>query len=92
MQGWKTGVNGTQLWDMLQNSFAWVPTKGYTNKANVTTQYPVVIGDFGSSFATLSVRAASSWSHAAYRNRATGLAKTHGCVWQESLAKALDCA
>lgn len=57
MQGWKTGVNGTQLWDMLQNSFAWAATAGYTNKANATQQFPVVIGEFGSSFANIGVRA-----------------------------------
>ena len=55
MQGWKSGTNGTQLWDMLQNSFAWVPTAGYTNKQNVTTQFPVVVGEFGSSFASIAV-------------------------------------
>ena len=26
MQGWKTGVNGTDLWGMLAASFAWIPT------------------------------------------------------------------
>ena len=56
LQGWHTGTNGTQLWGMLQNSFAWVTTTGYTNKANATTQFPVVIGEFGSSFANLAVR------------------------------------
>ena len=56
VQGWHTGTNGTQLWSMLQNSFAWVTTTGYTNKANATTQFPVVIGEFGSSFANLAVR------------------------------------
>ena len=56
VQGWTTGVNGTQLWDMLQSSFAWVSTTGYTSKANVTTQFPVVVGEFGSSFADLMVR------------------------------------
>ena len=25
-QGWKTGVNGTDLWGMLAASFAWIPT------------------------------------------------------------------
>ena len=40
---------------MLQNSFAWVPTAGYTNKQNVTTQFPVVVGEFGSSFASIAV-------------------------------------
>ena len=55
VQGWKSGTNGTQLWDMLQNSFAWVPTAGYTNKQNVTTQFPVVVGEFGSSFASPAV-------------------------------------
>ncbi len=56
VQGWKSGTNGTQLWDMLQNSFAWVPTAGYTNKQNVTTQFPVVVGEFGSSFASIAVQ------------------------------------
>ena len=56
VQGWTTGVNGTQLWDMLQSSFGWVTTTGYTSKANVTTQFPVVVGEFGSSFANLAVR------------------------------------
>ena len=51
-------MNGTELWDMLQNSFAWVATTGYTSKANVTTQFPVVVGEFGSSFANLAVRTA----------------------------------
>ena len=55
VQGWKSGTNGTQLWDMLQNSFAWVPTAGYTNKQNITTQFPVVVGEFGSSFASIAV-------------------------------------
>ena len=55
VQGWKSGTNGTQLWDMLQNSFAWVPTAGYTNKQNVTTQFPVGVGEFGSSFASIAV-------------------------------------
>ena len=48
-------MNGTQLWDLLQNSFAWVATTGYTSKANVTTQFPIVVGEFGSSFANLAV-------------------------------------
>ncbi len=60
MQGWKTNVNGTQLWDMLQNSFAWAATTGYTNKANVTQRFPVIIGEFGTSFADIRVRATSA--------------------------------
>ena len=60
VQGWTTGVNGTQLWDMLQSSFGWVTTTGYTSKANVTTQFPVVIGEFGTSFANLAVRVAKT--------------------------------
>jgi len=50
MQGWKSNTNGTDLWNMLQQSFGWVTSSGYTSKGNITTQFPVVIGEFGSNY------------------------------------------
>ena len=76
MQGWVTGTNGTQLWDMLQNSFAWVSTTGYTNKANATTLFPVVVGEFGTSFANVAVRISQSQM---LSTRALGMALGHIC-------------
>lgn len=49
-QGWKTNINGTDLWTMLQQSFGWVTNTGYTSRGNLTTKFPVVIGEFGSSY------------------------------------------
>ena len=56
MQGWQANVNGTDLWNMLQQSFGWVTSSGYTSRGNVTTQFPVVVGEFGSNYADPLVR------------------------------------
>ncbi len=58
MQGWQANVNGTDLWNMLQQSFGWVTSSGYTSRGNLTTQFPVVIGEFGSNYADPLVRLA----------------------------------
>ncbi len=49
LQGWKTGVNGSELWQMLDQSIGWLSSKGYTTKAGIVQQFPVVVGEFGSS-------------------------------------------
>lgn len=56
MQGWKTGVNGSELWSMLDQSIGWLSSKGYTNKAGSTSQFPIIIGEFGSSLVNDKVR------------------------------------
>ena len=50
-QGWQANINGTDLWSMLQQSFGWVTSSGYTSKGNLTTMFPVVVGEFGSNYA-----------------------------------------
>ena len=35
---------------MLQQSFGWVTSTGYTSKGGVNTLFPVVVGEFGSSY------------------------------------------
>lgn len=55
MQGWTVNTNGSDLWNMLQQSFGWVTTSGYTSKGNLTTMFPVVIGEFGSNYVDDSV-------------------------------------
>lgn len=50
-QGWKTNVNGSGLWNMLQQSFAWIPTQGYTTRAGAVQKFPVIMSEIGSSLA-----------------------------------------
>lgn len=50
-QGWKTGVNGSDLWQMLDQSFGWLSANGYTTKAGAVQKFPIVVGEFGSSLA-----------------------------------------
>ena len=57
LQGWKSNTNGTDLWNMLQQSFGWVTSTGYTSKGGVNTLFPVVVGEFGSSYVDELVRA-----------------------------------
>ena len=60
LQGWKSNTNGTDLWNMLQQSFGWVTSTGYTSKGGVNTLFPVVVGEFGSSYVDELVRAPPS--------------------------------
>ena len=64
LQGWKSNTNGTDLWNMLQQSFGWVTSSGYTSKGGLNTLFPVVVGEFGSSYVDDLV-SASSFSSAA---------------------------
>ncbi len=57
VQGWKTGVNGSELWSMLDQSFGWLSSQGYTTKAGAVQKFPIVIGEFGSSLVDTKVRA-----------------------------------
>ena len=44
VQGWTRGVGGTELFQMLQESFAWLPSTGFpTADPNVTLTFPVVV-------------------------------------------------
>ena len=44
VQGWTHGVAGTELSQMLEQSFAWLPSSGFpTADANVTLKFPVVV-------------------------------------------------
>ena len=73
MQGWAINTNGTGLWNMLQQSFGWVTTSGYTSKGNLTTMFPVVIGEFGSNYVDDSVS----------RPPPLAVSATHGCLSQK---------
>jgi hypothetical protein len=57
LQGWQTNVNGSELWSMLNASFAWIPTQGYTTQAGLLAKFPVVVGEFGSSLVDASEQA-----------------------------------
>ena len=56
VQGWQSNTNGSDLWNMLQQSFGWVTSSGYTSRGNLTTMFPVVVGEFGSNYANPQVR------------------------------------
>ena len=44
MQGWSRGVKGPELFQMLQDSFAWLPSTGFpTADPNVTLTIPVMV-------------------------------------------------
>lgn len=47
-QGWRHGTNGTALYQMLQQSFAWLSTTGFpTTQPNVTLKFPVIVTALG---------------------------------------------
>ena len=50
VQGWTRGVGGTELFQMLQESFAWLPSTGFpTANPNVTLTFPVVVAALAAS-------------------------------------------
>ena len=50
---------------MLQQSFAWLPTQGYTTKAGSNQKFPVVMSEIGSSLVDDSVRQLHAMSNIA---------------------------
>ena len=73
MQGWSRGVRGAELFQMLQESFAWLPSTGFpTADPNVTLTFPVVVAALAASSHTAQASPSPS------RCRAT-LASSHVC-------------
>lgn len=81
-QGWQAGINGTDLWSMLQQSFGWVTSSGYTSKGNLTTLFPVVVGEFGSNYADPLVRHPHACPWMTHRYDVFRAAHHSGGLWQ----------
>ena len=48
LQGWETGYNLSSYYSMLQSSFGWIASAGYTPPgSSAATQFPVIVGEFG---------------------------------------------
>lgn len=56
LQGWNEITNGTALYDMLQQSFAWAVTSGIrTNQSAAPAKFPVIVGELGASLGSAQV-------------------------------------
>lgn len=61
VQGWTRGVRGTELFQMLQESFAWLPSTGFpTADPNMTLAFPVVVAALAASSHTAQASPAPS--------------------------------
>ena len=74
MQGWTRGVRGTELFQMLQESFAWLPSTGFpTADPNVTLTFPVVVAGLAASSHTAQARPAPFYCYENIHSRNNAL-------------------